>query len=193
MPSSIYDLKSPADGVVVSVPQSKTDQESAEREVGLSLGTSQHTCPVRSLRQRLAASGISEGLVFRSVGRYGHVAQPCLHRDSIEKLLKGAAARAEIDVRPPGWPSLRAGCVASTSWESVASTIPTTHEDFGRSVQTRKCENRLGHPGFAYLHGSVRLNPLELLMEALDSDDQDSRVTEALAWLLLAYPHLNWD
>jgi hypothetical protein len=51
----------------------------------------------------------------------------------------------------------------------------------------------LGHPGFAYLHGSVRLNPLELLMEALDSDDQDSRVTEALAWLPLAYPHLNWD
>jgi transcriptional regulator with XRE-family HTH domain len=51
----------------------------------------------------------------------------------------------------------------------------------------------LGYPGFAYLHGSVRLNPVELLMEALDSDDLDSRVTEALAWLPLAYPHLNWD
>jgi transcriptional regulator with XRE-family HTH domain len=38
-----------------------------------------------------------------------------------------------------------------------------------------------------------RLNPVELLMEALDSDDLDSRVTEALAWLPLAYPHLNWD
>ena len=39
----------------------------------------------------------------------------------------------------------------------------------------------LGYPGFAYLRGSVRLNPVELLMEALDSDDLDSRVTEALA------------
>ena len=29
-------------------------------------------------------------------------------------------------------------------------------------------------------------------MEALDSDDLDSRVIEALAWLPLAYPHLNW-
>jgi len=37
------------------------------------------------------------------------------------------------------------------------------------------------------------LNPVELLMEALDSDNLDSRVTEALAWLPLAYPHLNWD
>ena len=50
----------------------------------------------------------------------------------------------------------------------------------------------LGYPGFAYLRGSARLNPVELLMEALDSDDLDSRVTEALAWLPLAYPHLNW-
>jgi len=51
----------------------------------------------------------------------------------------------------------------------------------------------LGYPGFAYLRGSVRLNPVEVLMEALDSDDLDSRVTEALAWLPLTYPHLNWN
>jgi hypothetical protein len=51
----------------------------------------------------------------------------------------------------------------------------------------------LGYPGFAYLRGSTRQNPAELLMEALDSDDLDSRVTEAMPWLPLAYPHLNWD
>ncbi len=51
----------------------------------------------------------------------------------------------------------------------------------------------LGYPGFAYLRGAARLNPTELLMEALDSDDLDSRVTQALPWLPLAYPHLNWD
>jgi transcriptional regulator with XRE-family HTH domain len=51
----------------------------------------------------------------------------------------------------------------------------------------------LGYPGFAYLRGSTRQNPTALLMEALDSDDLDSRVTEAMAWLPLAYPNLNWD
>jgi transcriptional regulator with XRE-family HTH domain len=51
----------------------------------------------------------------------------------------------------------------------------------------------LGYPGFAYLRGSARQNPTELLMDALDSDDLDSRVTEALPWLPLSYPHLNWD
>jgi hypothetical protein len=51
----------------------------------------------------------------------------------------------------------------------------------------------LGYPGFAYLGGSARQNPTELLMEAPDSDDLDSRVTEGMAWLPLAYPNLNWD
>jgi transcriptional regulator with XRE-family HTH domain len=51
----------------------------------------------------------------------------------------------------------------------------------------------LGYPGFAHLRSSARLNPVEVLMEALDSDDLDSRVTEALAWLPLAYPYLNWE
>jgi hypothetical protein len=51
----------------------------------------------------------------------------------------------------------------------------------------------LGYAGFAYLRGTVRLNPAELLMEALDSDDLESRVTEALPWLAWSYPYLNWD
>jgi len=46
----------------------------------------------------------------------------------------------------------------------------------------------LNYPGFAYLRGSLTLNPAALLMEALDS-----RVTEALPWLPLTYPNLDWD
>lgn len=51
----------------------------------------------------------------------------------------------------------------------------------------------LGYPGFAYTRASGKLNPAALLMEALDCDDLDARVTEALPWLPLAYPELNWD
>jgi transcriptional regulator with XRE-family HTH domain len=50
----------------------------------------------------------------------------------------------------------------------------------------------LGYPGFTYLRGADRLNPALALMEALDADDLDPRVTEALPWLPLAYPDLNW-
>jgi hypothetical protein len=79
--------------------------------------------------------------------------------------------------------------------EAPATALPLTE------YQTRARDTgffqsmlgNLGYPGFSYLRGLVRLNPVEVLMEALDSDDLDSRVTEALAWLPLAYPHLHWD
>ena len=51
----------------------------------------------------------------------------------------------------------------------------------------------LGYPGFAYMRGSRRMNPAAVLMAAIDSGDLDARVIEALAWLPLRYPQLNWD
>ena len=120
---NICDLKFSADGVVVTVRKSKTDQESAGREVGLPVGTSQDTCPVRSLRHWLAASGISDGPVFRSVGRYGHVARRGLHKDSIGKLLKRAAGRAGLKVDEIGGHSLRAGCVTQAAMNGVREFI----------------------------------------------------------------------
>jgi transcriptional regulator with XRE-family HTH domain len=50
----------------------------------------------------------------------------------------------------------------------------------------------LGYPGFAYLRRTVRINPTELLMAALDSEDLDARVTEALPWLAVAFPRMDW-
>jgi integrase len=120
---NICDLQFSADGVVVSVRKSKTDQEGAGREVGLPFGASQDTCPVRSLRQWLAASGISDGPVFRSVGRYGHGARRGLHKDSIGKLLKRAAVRAGMNVDPLGGHSLRAGCVTQAAMNGVREFI----------------------------------------------------------------------
>ena len=98
----ICDLKFSSDSVVVSVRKSKTDQEGAGRDVGLPFGSSPDTYPVRALRQWLDRAGISDGPVFRAVGRYGHVAQRGLHKDSIGMLLKRAAARAGMNVNPLG-------------------------------------------------------------------------------------------
>jgi transcriptional regulator with XRE-family HTH domain len=51
----------------------------------------------------------------------------------------------------------------------------------------------LGYPGFAYLRNSPRRNPAALLMEAVDTDDLDARVTESLPWLPFTYPMLDWE
>jgi len=51
----------------------------------------------------------------------------------------------------------------------------------------------LGYPGFAHVSGRVRRNPAEVLLNALNSSDLDTRVVEALPWLAFTYPDLDWD
>jgi transcriptional regulator with XRE-family HTH domain len=50
----------------------------------------------------------------------------------------------------------------------------------------------LGYPGYAYLKGQPR-NPAELLFDALNRPDLDARLVEALPWLPLQYPNMDWD
>lgn len=57
----------------------------------------------------------------------------------------------------------------------------------------RRALGELGYPGFAYLPSQERLNPAELLLLALDSEDLDARVTEALPWLPYRFPEMNWN
>lgn len=51
----------------------------------------------------------------------------------------------------------------------------------------------LGYPGFAYLASKSSLNPAELLLRALDEDELDARVVEALPWLPYHFPEMNWE
>jgi hypothetical protein len=53
--------------------------------------------------------------------------------------------------------------------------------------------SRLGYPGFSYLRGGWMKNPSEVLLAALARPDLDSRVAEALPWLLLNYPEVDSD
>lgn len=49
----------------------------------------------------------------------------------------------------------------------------------------------LGYPGFAYLRGKPRRNPAQVLFHALNQDDLDVRVVEALPWLVDTYPDMD--
>jgi len=51
----------------------------------------------------------------------------------------------------------------------------------------------LGYPGFAYLKAKRKKNPGEVLLSALSTKCLESRVAEALPWLLLTYPDLDWE
>jgi integrase len=139
----VRDFKFTADGVVVDVPVSKTDQEGAGRKVGLPFGESPETCPVLALRRWLTEGKISAGPVFRKVGRYGHVSKRGLNRDSIGAMLKRAAARAGMRVEPLGGHSLRAGHVTQAAMNGVRERV-IMRQTGHRSTETLRRYIRIG-------------------------------------------------
>ena len=51
----------------------------------------------------------------------------------------------------------------------------------------------LGYPGFAHYRQRHTLNPAELLLRVLRTPELDARVVEALVWVVLTYPDLDWE
>ena len=64
---------------------------------------------------------------------------------------------------------------------------------FGEVDYAQELSN-LGYPGFAHFRsGEPGWNPAQLLVEALSQQNLDRRVAEALPWLVLRYPEMDWD
>jgi transcriptional regulator with XRE-family HTH domain len=68
-----------------------------------------------------------------------------------------------------------------------AVTSASFHKyDFGAEL------GALGYPGFTYLRARRRQNPAQVLFDALNRPDLDSRVAEGLPWLALTYVDMDW-
>jgi transcriptional regulator with XRE-family HTH domain len=50
----------------------------------------------------------------------------------------------------------------------------------------------LGYPGLSYLKSRQKRNPAEVILSALMKENLDARLAEALPWVLLKHPDLNW-
>jgi transcriptional regulator with XRE-family HTH domain len=51
----------------------------------------------------------------------------------------------------------------------------------------------LGYPGFSHFRSKSPNNPAAVLFNALGQSDLESRLVEALPWVMLQYPKLNWE
>ena len=52
----------------------------------------------------------------------------------------------------------------------------------------------LGYPGFAHLRsGSYKANPAMVILGALSQRNLETRLSEALPWVVGTYPNLRWD
>jgi len=104
----LEDLEERAEGIVVRVRRSKTDQAGAGQTKVLPFGSDPSTCPVRTLKTWLEAAGVDKGRVFRSVDQHSHVGESLSDR-AIADVVKRRVAEAGLDPRKFAGHSLRSG------------------------------------------------------------------------------------
>jgi integrase len=110
------DLRFTDDGLVLTIRQSKTDQEREGQTIGIPYGSHPETCPVRALRTWLERSEVDAGFLFRRIGRWGRevTAKPICHHQ-LAKIIKTLARQAGLDPNGFSGHSLRSGLATSAA------------------------------------------------------------------------------
>lgn len=110
---TVADLEETPEGLVVTLPRSKTDQEGKGQTVPVRRGG--HFCPVAAVNAWLEAAGIEAGPIFRPFRRGGHVQERALSAQSVRKIVRTHAAGAGLDPNDFGAHSLRSGFATSAA------------------------------------------------------------------------------
>jgi site-specific recombinase XerD len=131
----VEDINETADGLVIRVRRSKTDPVARGTTVALPYGSTAATCPVRSYRAWIAASGIETGPAFRSVDRHSRVGQSSMNAGSVACLIKRAAAAAGLDPSRYAGHSLRAG-FATQAFLNGAAEVSIMRQTRHKSLNT---------------------------------------------------------
>jgi integrase len=95
------------EGLRLTIRRSKGDQEGEGQVLGVGR-TDGATCPAAAVTAWLAAAGIAEGAVFRSVDRHGRLGAR-LSTDAVSEIVQRRAALAGLDPTIFSGHSLRAG------------------------------------------------------------------------------------
>lgn len=139
-----------AAGLEIELPASKTDQERRGRTVFIPRASGSH-CPIKALRHWLRTAGIRAGHVFRSVNRYGGVAELGLTAQSVALIVKSVMAQTGADTEYISGHSLRAGYCTSAveqglqSWQIRAQTGHASDATLARyiRVSVEQCSRSL--------------------------------------------------
>jgi site-specific recombinase XerD len=123
-------------GLVLTLPRSKTNQTGERVElVVLPRAGNPARCPVTSLTHWCQLAGITDGPLFRPVGKDNKARDHPLHPESINTLVQKAVTRADMDAGPYSAHSLRAGFVTYAHLRG-ASDRAIAHQTRHRSLAT---------------------------------------------------------
>ena len=117
-------------GLNLLIDRSKTDRTGQGAEIVLEHGHSAATCPVRAVNTWLTAAAITDGPLFRKVGRGDKVGKRALSRDGVRQILHKRAAAAGLvgTLREPISPhGLRAGFITTAYRSGVGDEEIMAH------------------------------------------------------------------
>jgi site-specific recombinase XerD len=127
----VADVRPTADGLVVTLRRSKTDQEGAGREVGIPYGSTPATCPVRAVRAWLEVHAHRANLAFGTVAlplfhrvdRHGRQLPGRLSDRAVARVVQRTARAAGLDAATYAGHSLRAGLATSAAAADVPERV----------------------------------------------------------------------
>ena len=113
-------IDSRPDGLLVTVPESKTDQEGEGQLVAIRRIEDSDYCPVSALRKWIDVAQVEEGPIFRGVPRSGYISRKAITGRTVGNAVKRAAEAAGLP-QAEGYTghSLRAGHVTQASMEGA--------------------------------------------------------------------------
>ena len=107
-------------GIEIILRRSKTDQYGAGRKIGIPHGGGRW-CPVVALEQWRAASGITEGPMFRPIDPHHRVATKRLSGEAVCLVVRERVQAARINPKDYSGHSLRAGLATSAAQAGVST------------------------------------------------------------------------
>jgi site-specific recombinase XerD len=113
----VADLTFRPKGLLLQIRSSKTDQDGEGATLPIPRGRSLR--PVAALEAWLAASGITEGPIFREINRHGRIGDVALSDRSVARIVKKVLGAAGLDARIYSGHSMRAGFVTSSLAQGV--------------------------------------------------------------------------
>jgi integrase len=107
-------------GLLVTVPESKTDQEGEGQIVAIRRIEESEYCPVSVLREWVSVASIDEGAIFRGVPRSGYISRDAITGRTVGNAVKRAAEAAGLpQAEDYTGHSLRAGHITQASMEGA--------------------------------------------------------------------------
>jgi integrase len=116
---NVEDLSWEPEGVLINLPQSKTDQELEGLTRALPNGN-ESICPVNALKDWLERAGITQGPIFKPVNRWDQIQDKALSAGAINAFLKDLGEKCLFDFVPElSSHSFRRGLSTSAAREKV--------------------------------------------------------------------------